>query len=396
MPSVRPLPHIWKVWLYIGIYSFDPSFISFWYVLHFSFVNFSSLMLGCLFFERVLPITRWVLALYYHCRANGLHRLLSDYVHWTVWVQEWCIPLVLRQRWRTWILSIERYRFQITDRWPCQKAKTTLIFVRSTAHSSSMKTRLRTGWTIWSWQPYWIWQRMIYRIQRRGWKSLHYTAVFGGHTHGLWHSKLVVFFSDLAVMCASSTPWGYRWKMIPIMAILKWGSSESSVTGVMGMSGSHQNSMAIWLVTSSPWICSNTWWIDYLFFLLWRCQTAVFKNQIDWIPLTTGSIRPTQGRTLAIVQVCGGSQSFNTVNSLLILGRWMRMFTIPNQSSIPKAYTHFPDEGQPEDQRLMPSGNGGRLVDCMEEFVEYTILMRLTLVSLLIVSTKELRRDWKR
>lgn len=69
------------------------------------------------------------------------------------------------------------------------------------------------------------------------------------------------------------------------------------------------------------------------------------------------------------------------------------MFTIPNQSSIPKAYTHFPDEGQPEDQRLMPSGNGGRLVDCMEEFVEYTILMRLTLVSLLIVSTKELRRD---
>ncbi|KAL1982731.1 hypothetical protein VTN96DRAFT_913 [Rasamsonia emersonii] len=104
--------------------------------------------------------------------------------------------------------------------------------------------------------------------------------------------------------------------------------------------------------------------------------TAVFKNQIDWIPLTTGSIRPTQGRTLAIVQVCGGSQSFNTVNSLRILGRWMRMFTIPNQSSIPKAYTHFPDEGQPGDQRLMPSGNRDRLVDCMEEFVKYTILMR--------------------
>ncbi|KAL1998557.1 hypothetical protein VTN02DRAFT_5964 [Thermoascus thermophilus] len=104
--------------------------------------------------------------------------------------------------------------------------------------------------------------------------------------------------------------------------------------------------------------------------------TAVFKNQIDWIPLSTGSIRPTQGRTLAIAQVCGGSQSFNAVNSLRILGRWMRMFTIPNQSSIPKAYTHFPDEGQPNDQRLMPSGNRERLVDCMEEFVKYTLIMR--------------------
>ncbi|KAL2838570.1 flavoprotein-like protein [Aspergillus pseudodeflectus] len=107
--------------------------------------------------------------------------------------------------------------------------------------------------------------------------------------------------------------------------------------------------------------------------------TAVFKNQIDWIPLSTGSIRPTQGRTLAIGQVCGGSQSFNAVNSLRILGRWMRMFTIPNQSSIPMAYTHFPDEGTGEpgdDQRLKPSGNRDRLVDCMEEFVKYTILMR--------------------
>ncbi|KAI2869585.1 hypothetical protein CBS63078_9178 [Aspergillus niger] len=104
--------------------------------------------------------------------------------------------------------------------------------------------------------------------------------------------------------------------------------------------------------------------------------TAVFKNQIDWIPLTTGSVRPTQGRTLAIAQVCGGSQSFNAVNSLRLLGRWMRMFTIPNQSSIPKAYTHFPDEGELGDQRLMPSSNRDRLVDCMEEFVKYTFLMR--------------------
>ncbi|KAL3436554.1 flavoprotein-like protein [Aspergillus tetrazonus] len=105
-------------------------------------------------------------------------------------------------------------------------------------------------------------------------------------------------------------------------------------------------------------------------------QTAVFKNQIDWIPLSTGSIRPTQGRTLAIGQVCGGSQSFNAVNSLRILGRWMRMFTIPNQSSIPQAYTHFPEEGEPGGQRLKASSNRDRLVDCMEEFVKYTILMR--------------------
>jgi arsenic resistance protein ArsH len=103
-------------------------------------------------------------------------------------------------------------------------------------------------------------------------------------------------------------------------------------------------------------------------------QTAVFKNQIDWIPLSTGSVRPTQGRTLAIAQVSGGSQSFNTVNSLRILGRWMRMFAIPNQSSIPMAYKQFTEEEH--GSRLMPSGNRDRLVDCMEEFVKYTIVMR--------------------
>lgn len=105
--------------------------------------------------------------------------------------------------------------------------------------------------------------------------------------------------------------------------------------------------------------------------------TAVFKNQIDWIPLSTGSVRPTQGRTLAIAQVCGGSQSFNTVNSLRVLGRWMRMFTIPNQSSIPKAYTQFTDSEAAEGgSRLIASANRDRLVDCMEEFVKYTIIMR--------------------
>ena len=104
-------------------------------------------------------------------------------------------------------------------------------------------------------------------------------------------------------------------------------------------------------------------------------QTGVFKNQIDWIPLSSGSVRPTQGRSLSIIQVNGGSQSFNAVNSLRILGRWMRMFCIPNQSSLPKAYTQFTDEGD-ETSRLLPSGNRDRLVDCMEEFVKYTIVMR--------------------
>ncbi|RMX89725.1 hypothetical protein D0867_15406 [Hortaea werneckii] len=116
---------------------------------------------------------------------------------------------------------------------------------------------------------------------------------------------------------------------------------------------------------------------------VWVCPeqhgtiTAVFKNQIDWIPLSTGSVRPTQGRTLAIAQVNGGSQSFNTVNQLRQLGRWMRMFTIPNQSSVPMAYKQFTDATDKNDDNLMmPSGNRDRLVDCMEELVKYTILMR--------------------
>ncbi|KAI9055582.1 hypothetical protein LZ554_000528 [Drepanopeziza brunnea f. sp. 'monogermtubi'] len=105
--------------------------------------------------------------------------------------------------------------------------------------------------------------------------------------------------------------------------------------------------------------------------------TAVFKNQIDWIPLSVGSVRPTQGRTLAVAEVSGGSQSFNAVNSLRILGRWMRMFVIPNQSSVPKAYTQFTSEDADEGgSRMIPSGNRDRIVDCMEEFVKYTIVMR--------------------
>jgi len=99
--------------------------------------------------------------------------------------------------------------------------------------------------------------------------------------------------------------------------------------------------------------------------------TSVFKNQIDWIPLEQGSVRPSQGKTLAVMQVCGGSQSFNVVNALRLLGRWMRMFTIPNQSSVPMAYQEFGD-----DDRMRPSAYYERVVDVMEELVKITLLMR--------------------
>ena len=99
--------------------------------------------------------------------------------------------------------------------------------------------------------------------------------------------------------------------------------------------------------------------------------TGVFKNQIDWLPLEDGSVRPTQGRTLAVMQVCGGSQSFNTVNTLRMLGRWMRMVTIPNQSSVAKAWQEFDDTG-----RMRPSAYYDRVVDVMEELVKFTLMVR--------------------
>ncbi len=100
-------------------------------------------------------------------------------------------------------------------------------------------------------------------------------------------------------------------------------------------------------------------------------MTGIMKAQIDWIPLSLGAVRPTQGKTLAVMQVCGGSQSFNTVNQLRVLGRWMRLITIPNQSSIAKAWAEFGPDG-----RMRPSPYYDRIVDVMEELVKFTLLTR--------------------
>lgn len=100
-------------------------------------------------------------------------------------------------------------------------------------------------------------------------------------------------------------------------------------------------------------------------------MTGIMKAQIDWIPLALGAVRPTQGKTLAVMQVSGGSQSFNAVNQLRILGRWMRLITIPNQSSVPKAFLEFD-----EHDRMKPSACYDRIVDVMEELVKFTLLTR--------------------
>ncbi len=100
-------------------------------------------------------------------------------------------------------------------------------------------------------------------------------------------------------------------------------------------------------------------------------MSGIMKAQIDWIPLSQGAVRPTQGKTLAVMQVCGGSQSFNAVNQLRILGRWMRMITIPNQSSVAKAFREFDEDG-----RMKPSAFYDRLVDVMEELMKFTLLTR--------------------
>lgn len=100
-------------------------------------------------------------------------------------------------------------------------------------------------------------------------------------------------------------------------------------------------------------------------------MTGIMKTQIDWIPLSSGAVRPTQSKTLAVMQVCGGSQSFNAVNQMRVLGRWMRMLTIPNQSSVAKAFQEFN-----ADNRMKPSSYYDRVVDVMEELVKFTLLTR--------------------
>ena len=98
---------------------------------------------------------------------------------------------------------------------------------------------------------------------------------------------------------------------------------------------------------------------------------GILKAQIDWIPLIIRSVRPTQGRTLAVRKVSEGSQSFNAVNQMRVLGRWTRMITIPNQSSVAKAFLEFEDNG-----RMKPSPYYERVVDVMEELVKFTLLTR--------------------
>ena len=100
-------------------------------------------------------------------------------------------------------------------------------------------------------------------------------------------------------------------------------------------------------------------------------MTGIMKSQIDWVPLSIGAVRPTQGKTLAVMQVEGGSQSFNVVNQLRVLGRWMRMLTIPNQSSVARAWQEFEDDG-----RMKPSSFYNRIVDVMEELYRFTLLTR--------------------
>ncbi|MDH4394689.1 MAG: arsenical resistance protein ArsH [Limnobacter sp.] len=100
-------------------------------------------------------------------------------------------------------------------------------------------------------------------------------------------------------------------------------------------------------------------------------MTGIMKTQIDWIPLNSGAVRPTQGKTLAVMQVSGGSQSFNAVNQMRVLGRWMRMLTIPNQSSVAKAFLEFD-----EHNRMKPSAYYDRIVDVVEELFKFTLLTR--------------------
>ena len=179
--------------------------------------------------------------------------------------------------------------------------------------------------------------------------------------------KLLEFSSGLDATSESTILLAYPRRTTLHICIPKCRSCESLASGAMATFGSVQNSMVTSYVSVSSAKARKTTNGGY-------SKTGIFKQQIDWIPLSSGAVRPTQGRTLAVAQVSGGSQSFNAVNSLRILGRWMRMFAIPNQSSVPKAYTQFTPEE--DGSRMIPSSNRDRLVDYMEELVKYTIVMR--------------------
>lgn len=128
---------------------------------------------------------------------------------------------------------------------------------------------------------------------------------------------------------------------------------------------------------SHPKVVELREWVQWSEGMVWcsperhGAMTGIMKSQIDWIPLSVGAVRPTQGKTLAVMQVSGGSQSFNAVNQMRVLGRWMRMLTIPNQSSVAKAFMEFDDAG-----RMIPSAYFDRVVDVMEELVKFTLLTR--------------------
>lgn len=153
--------------------------------------------------------------------------------------------------------------------------------------------------------------------------------------------------------------------------ILEWFGAETRLYNPSGLplpgDSDHQHPKVQELLALAQWSEGMVWCSPERH----GNMTGVMKTQIDWIPLALQAVRPTQGKTLALMQVCGGSQSFNTVNQMRLLGRWMRMVTIPNQSSIPKAWMEFDDNG-----RMKPSSLYDRVVDVMEELVKFTLLIR--------------------
>lgn len=153
--------------------------------------------------------------------------------------------------------------------------------------------------------------------------------------------------------------------------LLKWHGCETRVFDPTGLplpdSGDADHPKVTELRDSAAWAEGMVWVSPERH----GSMSGIMKMQIDWIPLALGATRPTQGKTLAVMQVCGGSQSFNTVNQMRVLGRWMRMVTIPNQSSVAKAFLEFDD-----DDRMKPSGYYNRMVDTIEELVKFTWMVR--------------------